>query len=391
MSPPIRLGVIGLGRAFTLMLPTWLGDERIRLVAAYDPMAEACQAFKDRLGGVVCADAAQVCAHPGVDWVYVASPHGHHAQHVKLAAAHGKPVLVEKPMAIALDDAQAMVAACRAADVALMVGHSHSFDAPVLAAKALIQSGRWGQVRMIQALQYTDFLYRPRRPEELQTALGGGVIFSQAAHQVDVVRMLAGAPAQSVKALTGQWDASRPTEGAYSALIEFESGAWANLSYSGYGFFDSDVWMNGVGELGYAKPLPSQQNARHRLSTLPKGESEAALKAKRNFGGAHDPGLPAKGPDHHQHFGPVIVSCDQADLQLLPDGVTVHDQTGSYLHRLPPPSVPRQSVVDEMWACHVGQQALVHDGAWGMATLEICLAMLDSARTRESTALRHQG
>ena len=47
---------------------------------------------------------------------------------------------------------------------------------------------------MITALNFTDFLYRPRRPEELDTASGGGVLFSQAAHQVDIVRLLGGGP-----------------------------------------------------------------------------------------------------------------------------------------------------------------------------------------------------
>ena len=75
---------------------------------------------------------------------------------------------------------------------------------------------------MINAFYYTDFLYRPRRPEELDTRVGGGVLFNQASHQVDVVRYLAGGRARSVRALTGDWDASRPTEGAYAALMTFE-------------------------------------------------------------------------------------------------------------------------------------------------------------------------
>ena len=57
--------------------------------------------------------------------------------------------------------------------------------------RAIIDSGAFGAVRMIQAFYYTDFLYRPRRPEELDTTRGGGVVWSQAAHQVDIVRLLA--------------------------------------------------------------------------------------------------------------------------------------------------------------------------------------------------------
>ena len=73
---------------------------------------------------------------------------------------------------------------------AMIVGHSHSFNAPVLLARALIASGRLGAVRMVHAMQYTDFLYRPRRPEELDTRQGGGVVFSQAAHQAGLFRGL---------------------------------------------------------------------------------------------------------------------------------------------------------------------------------------------------------
>ena len=120
-----------------------------------------------------------------------------------------------------------MIDAAKAAGDALVVGHSHSFDAPVLRARALIESGELARVRMISALNFTDYLYRPRRPEELDTARGGGVIFSQAAHQVDIVRLLGGGRVDSVRALTGNWDAARPTEGAYAALLAFDDGAFA--------------------------------------------------------------------------------------------------------------------------------------------------------------------
>jgi hypothetical protein len=83
-----------------------------------------------------------------------------------------------------------------------------------------IAGGAFGAVRMIHALNFTDFLFRPRRPEELRTEDGGGVIYSQAAHQVDVVRLVAGNPVTRVRALTGNWDPIRPLEtGADSVLI----------------------------------------------------------------------------------------------------------------------------------------------------------------------------
>src|SRR5918996_50395 len=96
----LRIGVAGLGRAFTIMLPTFTGDPRVRLLAA---------------------------------------------------ASQGKHVLVEKPMAIALADCTAMIAAARNAGVHLIVGHSHSFNAPIRRTAEIIASGEVGAVRMITA------------------------------------------------------------------------------------------------------------------------------------------------------------------------------------------------------------------------------------------------
>ena len=82
-------------------------------------------------------------------------------------------------MALTLEECTAIIDAARNAGVHLVVGHSHSFDAPIRHLRNLIKSGRYGNVRMINAINYTDYLYRPRRPEELDTALGGGAIFNR--------------------------------------------------------------------------------------------------------------------------------------------------------------------------------------------------------------------
>src|SRR5437899_592316 len=147
---------------------------------------------------------------------------------------------------------------------------------------------------MIQALNYTDFLFRPRRPEELMTDEGGGVVFSQAAHQVDVVRLLAGSRVTRVRATMGAWDATRPTEGAYSAMLWFQDGAFASLTYSGYAHFDSDEWCGWTGEMGSPKDPEDYGAARRRLRTLASPGEEARLKAAGTYGGpAYKPALAA--------------------------------------------------------------------------------------------------
>jgi phthalate 4,5-cis-dihydrodiol dehydrogenase len=397
MTPPIepvhnalRLGVLGLGRAFTLMVPTFARDERIRLVAAFDPRESARAAFAATFGGRACDSAAAVCADPEVEWVYVATPHQFHAEHTQLAAAHGKHVLVEKPMAITLAECSAMIDACDRAGVHLLVGHSHSFDAPVAMASALIDAGRIGHVRMVHAMQYTDFLYRPRRPEELDTARGGGVIHSQAAHQIDIVRLLAGGMVHSVRAVVGRWDPARPTEGAYSALLTFQDGVFASVTYSGYGFYDTDVLMDGIGELGQPKSADAHAQTRARLRAVTEEAQEAALKAERNFGGRLYQGAPQPTPVSAQHFGPVIVSGERGDLRLSPRGVQVFDDAGADFVTVPAPEIPRQEVIDELWTVTRQGRPALHDGRWSRATVEVCLALLDSDRLGRDVTLCHQ-
>ncbi len=391
-SRQLRLGVCGLGRAFTLMLPTFGRDPRIRLVAATTPGAEARARFTADFDAPVYDDLPALCADPAVEAVYVASPHQFHVEHVETAAAAGKHVLVEKPLAITLAEGECMLEATRAAGVHMIVGPSHSFDAPVLRARAIIDSGAAGRVRMIHSMNYTDFLYRPRRPEELITAEGGGVVFSQAVHQVDVVRLLAGGMPRSVRAFTGNWDPARPTEGAYSAQLAFDDGVFATLVYSGYAHFDSDELMGWMSELGHRKDPQQYGKARRALASVGTGRgSEAELKRSGNYGQPDaSPGLHGPDPEAHEHFGLVVVSCEHADLRLLPDGVMIHGDTGQRFERVPLTGIPRREVVDELYAAVVEGVAPRHSGAWGLASLEACLAILDSARTGREVPLALQ-
>ncbi|HTM74246.1 MAG TPA: Gfo/Idh/MocA family oxidoreductase [Pseudolabrys sp.] len=381
-AAPLRLGVAGLGRAFSVMLPTFTRHPAVRLVAAADTRAEARKRFADEFSAKAYDTVAALCADPAVDAVYVATPHQFHREHATQAARAGKHLLIEKPMALTIEDCTAITEAARRAGVHVVVGHSHSFDAPVRHLRKLVESGAFGQVRMISALNYTDYLYRPRRLEELDTSKGGGAVFNQAAHQVDVVRLIAGAPVRSVRALTGSWDAKRPTEGAYATLLTFANGAFASLAYSGYGHFDSDEFEGWIGEMGQTKtPYPGRAGPRFKTP-----DDETAYKNSRNYGGAdfRPPGDAAA----HQHFGTLLVSCDRADLRPVPNGVMIYEGGSARLDAIPSPGVPRAEVIDELYDAVVHGKAPLHDSAWGMATVEVLLAMLQSARDGRDVGLK---
>lgn len=390
-DPVLSIGVAGLGRAFTLMLPTFAADPRVELVAAADPLAQARAQFGRDFGAPAYDSVQALCADPRVQVVYVATPHQFHAEHVLLAAAHGKHVLVEKPMAISLAQCSAMMDATTAAGVYMVVGHSHSFNAPIQRTRWLIDSGRYGRVKMITAMNFTDFLYRPRRPEELDTAAGGGVIHSQATHQIDILRLLAGGLVRSVVAHTGAWDPGRPTEGAYQALLEFEDGVFASATYSGYGHFDSDVLLGNIGEMGQTKNPQEYGGARKRLATTADAAEETRLKAARNYGGDRYTGASSKaaGPAH-QHFGHIVVSCEKADLRPMATGIDIYTDERHTFESLAAPTIPRSEVIDELYGAVIEGQAPLHSGAWARATTEVCLAILESSRSRGARLMRLQ-
>src|SRR5215510_14827464 len=381
----LRLGVAGLGRAFSMMLPTFASDPRVALVAGTDTRPEARQRFAADFSTRSCANIEELCADPAVEAIYVATPHQYHAQHATLAAQHGKHLLIEKPMALTLDECNTIMDAARRSGVHIVVGHSHSFDAPVEHVRALIESGDYGRVRMINAINYTDYLYRPRRPEELDTAQGGGAVFNQAAHQVDIVRLIGGGRVETVRAMTGSWNSRRATEGAYAALLAFENGAFASLTYSGYGHFDSDEFQGWIGEMGESKTPYAK--CRRRFETA---GDEIAFKNARNYGGANFKS-PSGQVVAHQNFGTLLVSCEGADLRALPNGIMIYQDGSARLDALPPPTVPRAGVIDELYQAIVNGKAPLHDGAWATATVEVLLAMLRSAREGSDVRLTHQG
>ena len=381
----LKIGVAGLGRGFSVMLPTLATDPRVSLVAAADTRPEARARFAADFGAASYDTVAALCGDANVEVVYVATPHQFHAEHAILAAQAGKHLLIEKPMAISLAECEAMIEAAQQAGVHLIVGHSHSFDAPIARTRRLIDGGQFGVPRMIAALNYTDFVYRPRRPEEFDTARGGGALFSQAAHQVDIVRLLAAARAKSVRAITGAWDCARPMDGAYSALLTFENGAAATLVYSGYGNFRSDELQDWIGEMGNRQKPTS--HARKRFATA---AEEADFKQSLNYGGANFR-PPVGPPQAHQNFGTFIVSCERADLRPMPHGVMIYQEGVATLDSLPPPPIPRAEVIDELYGALVEGIAPRHSGEWAMATLEICLAMLHSSRESREIGLRLQG
>jgi phthalate 4,5-cis-dihydrodiol dehydrogenase len=383
-NDPIGVGIVGLGMAGAVMVQAAAAHPGFVLRAAADPHPGPREAFARDFNASAYADVAELVADPAVQVVYIATPHQFHAPHAILAAEHGKHVIVEKPMALTLADCDAMIAAAERHKVQLIVGHTHAFDPAVRMMRDLIAGGTLGPLGMILSFNYTNYLYRPRRPEELDTARGGGILFNQVPHQIDTVRLLAGGLARSVRAQVNVLDPARPTEAGCMALLQFDGGVSASLTYSGYDHFDSDEWHFGVGEGGAPKQI-AHGAARRALAEI---RSEAGLRTERLAYGANKTGLPPRQP----HFGLTIATCARGDLRASADGVMIYAQDG--MRELPIPKTAgmagRQQVLDDMREALRSGRKPRHDGAWGKATLEVALAVQRSAREGREVALDHQ-
>ncbi len=383
MKDVLHIGIVGLGAAGRAFLPAIAAHPGWQLVAFADPAVQVRENAHSELGVSAYASLEDLLAHPGLDAVYIATPTNLHPAHVALACAAKKHVLVEKPMATTVAEASQMVDAADAAGVVLLVGHSHSYDMPIKAMRELIAGGTLGRVRMVNTWCFTDWVYRPRRPDELDTALGGGVTNRQGSHQFDILRLLCGGMAKSVRANTFDWDPARRAIGAHVAHLDFIDGAAATAVYNGYGNFSSMDLCFDVSEWGYMQP-PASRPVTRRPAVGATAEDELRAKQLRA-----KTAIPGAAP-YQPFFGLTLVSCERGEIRQSPNGLFVGSSEGQREIVLPSDQSPRDLVMAEFHDAIAGRAPALHDGRWGRANLEVCEGAIASSAQGEAIALRYQ-
>ena len=378
---PIRIGVAGMGAAGLAFIPAIRKNPGFDWVAFAEPADEVRRRCSELHGVRGHASLTEMLRHPGLDAVLIATPTDLHAAQVLEAAAAGKHVLVEKPMAVGLADARTMTAAAERAGITLLVGHSHSHDLPIRRMRELIASGQLGRVRMANTWCYSDWMHRPRRPAEFDVAQGGGVTFRQGSHQFDVLRLLCGRRARSVRARTFDWHPERRSIGAHSVWIDFEDGAAATAIYNGYGGFASSELTGNISEWGFEE-APGGRGKRAPAARSP--EEELRAKQARAL-----TAIPSEAP-FQPTFGLTLVSCEHGDIRQSPRGLLVYAEGERHEISLPTDRSPRDLVLEELHDAIRGKAPATHDGRWGLANLEICLAAIASSESGSEVLLREQ-
>jgi myo-inositol 2-dehydrogenase/D-chiro-inositol 1-dehydrogenase len=193
----VGVALIGSGRMGAFHAETLaLRLPHARLVAVVDPAPGAAERLTGALGGRAYTDVAQAWEDPEVDAVVIATPARFHADLVVAAAAAGKAVFCEKPMAVTVPDADRAIDAARAAGVALQVGFNRRFAPDWQAARALLDDGRLGTPRLLRSLTRDPGGFDPSR------VLPDTIFLETLIHDFDTLRYLnPGAEAVEVHAI----------------------------------------------------------------------------------------------------------------------------------------------------------------------------------------------
>ena len=395
-APVLRIGIAGLGTASLNVFPELLAHPRVKIVAGADLRQSARDQFASQFGGETYQSVEALCASSSVDAVYILTPNRFHAEHAILAAEHGKHVFCDKPFGLTLGEADAIIDAADRHNVRLLCGHSQCLDPAILKMAELARNGELGGTLMVNTWFYSDWLYRPRSDDELNPSLGEGLTMRQGPVQVDIVRMMGGGLARTVKAVAAAGDSSRVIDGSFAAFMDFEDGTAATMAYSAYGYFDTNEFSWGYGLQGFPAPVDLNTRTHQRFRAFGGREAEMAFKDSARFGNAR---IRAAGDDpaakRHAFFGITLVTCEDGDIRQTPEGLRIYGRDGirdipvsagpGYLHRYTTTEI--NLMLD---ALDHDRPLASHDGTWGRATLEVCLGILESTRERREVQLHHQ-
>jgi predicted dehydrogenase len=224
----IRWGIVGCGNVTEVKSgPGFQLAEGSRLIAVMRRDGNKARDYAERHGvSRWYDDAEQLIRDPEVDAVYVATPPSSHAEYTIRAAAAGKPVYVEKPMARDAGECRRMIAACREAGVPLFVAYYRRALPRFLKVKELLDTGAIGTPRFVTVTQYyAPGQYDPAnlpwrvRPE----IAGGGIFLDLASHTLDILDFLLG-PVAEAKGVAANQAGLYPAEDCVAASLAFASG-----------------------------------------------------------------------------------------------------------------------------------------------------------------------
>jgi UDP-N-acetyl-2-amino-2-deoxyglucuronate dehydrogenase len=340
----IRFGVLGCGRISKRHLDLLGGNqiEGARLAAICDVDVERLATAQQKYDVPAYADFREMLADKSVDVVTILTPSGMHAEHAIAAAGAGKHVVVEKPMALRLEDADAMISACDRAGVKLFVVKQNRLNVPVVKARQALETGRFGKLVLgtVRVRWRRDQNYYNQDSWRGTWAQDGGVLSNQASHHVDLLEWFMG-DVISVNARGSRMLVDIEAEDTAIATLQFANGALGIIEAT-----------------NAARPRDLEGS----LSILGEG-------------------------------GTVVIGGFAVNEMLVWDFVEQRDGDGEVLEKFSvnPPNVygyGHQAYYEHVVDCLCNNSAALVDGLEGRRSLELITALYESMETGEEVPLR---
>jgi len=241
MTDKFGFGIIGTGMAVEphMLALQELGDQ-VAVRGVYTRSAQNREAFAKLSGFPAVSSLDQILNDQKIKAVLLLTPPNHRRELVAKLAGAGKHILMEKPVGRTLPEANELVSVCADAGVTLGIVFQHRFKTSSMAMKALIAKGTLGKLCSVALTvplwRGQDYYDEPGRGTFARD--GGGVMLTQAIHEMDLMLWLAG-PVKSVQAMTGTTRHRMEAEDFVAAALAFENGALGSVmatvtAYPGY-------------------------------------------------------------------------------------------------------------------------------------------------------------
>ncbi|HEY3731205.1 MAG TPA: Gfo/Idh/MocA family oxidoreductase [Steroidobacteraceae bacterium] len=224
----LRVALVGCGR-IAQRHADLLGKQQIaqaQLAAVCDLVPERAERFGSRYSVPSFIDMHEMMRGVKPDVVAVLTESGKHAEHVIALAPYGSDIVVEKPIALTLDGADAMIAACDRAQIRLFVVKQNRFNVPVLKLREALEAGRFGRLVLgtVRVRWCRTQAYYDQDAWRGTWALDGGVLSNQASHHVDLLEWIMG-EVESVFAMGTTALAHIEAEDTAVVALRFRNGA----------------------------------------------------------------------------------------------------------------------------------------------------------------------
>jgi len=262
MDAPVKIALVGTGGIAARHAAAFRDfPDRVQLAAVCDIRAEAAKDFVQPFGDVpVFTDLATLLAETECEAVDFCTVHADHYDQTIAALEAGKHVLVEKPMAVAIAECEAMVNAAEERNRVLMVAQCQRYMPEYTAVHNVVASGALGKIQAVRFDSHQNIrAFVPESHWLLDGALaGGGILISVSVHRIDLMRYLVGDIARVYAQTRSSTDAFKiGAEDFAVGVLEFENGALGELfaTYSGFRMPWGEMFMV-FGERGTIHAVP---------------------------------------------------------------------------------------------------------------------------------------